>query len=392
MAFGAIAVVGVVALISSLALIHLTSTDGGRPGDSYPTARSGDSADGLRVPLADVTGAQVPGVIVSVQDGDKSQLTATGVTDLAAPSAALRPQARFRVGSVTKTFVATVVLQLAGQGKLRLDEPIEQKLPGLLSLGSRITVRELLNHTSGLFDYATVVEPPIGGERHRIYTPRELVAIAEQHPPLFPPGTSWAYSNTNYIVAGMLIEAVTHHRLDQELEYRIFAPLKLRDTSFPVATGSIEGYYAHGYISPDSFPALRGRPFDITGLNSSIAGAAGGVISTATDLSRFYRELLTGKLLNPDLLRQMKTTVAQDPANPNHFRYGLGIERVEYPCGAEWGHGGSIFGYKNGVYWNERTGRTVVVAGTMFPMSKTARAAFANLTDVALCGPRDESR
>jgi D-alanyl-D-alanine carboxypeptidase len=94
---------------------------------------------------------------------------------------------------------------------------------------------------------------------------------------------------------------------------------------------------------------------------------------------------MNGKLLGPALLREMKTTVAEDPANPNQFRYGLGIERVQDPCGANWGHTGAIFGYQNLAYWNDQTGRTVVIASTMFPAS-AAEAALAKVTDYALCG------
>jgi D-alanyl-D-alanine carboxypeptidase len=282
--------------------------------------------------------------------------------------------------------VATVVLQLVGQGRLGLDEPVGRRLPGLLAQGNRITVRQLLNHTSGLFDYTADPTLLASIARNRVFTPKELVAIAESHPSVFPPGTAWAYSNTNYIVAGLLVEAVTQHRLGQELRQRIFAPLNLDNTSFPVATAHIRGYHAHGYVPADLVPTPDGRPFDVTGLNPSAAWAAGAIISSAADLAHFYRALMTGKLLNPGLLRQMKTTVAEDPTDPDHFRYGLGIERVEDPCGVNWGHGGNIFGYQAAAYHNELTGRTVVIASTLFPAPAAAETALSNVTDFALCG------
>ena len=150
---------------------------------------------------------------------------AAGVGDIAT-GAALRPAAQFRIGSITKTFVATVVLQLVGEGRLRLDEPVAQRLPGLLSNGHRITVRQLLNHTSGLPDYTEDPELFAGIVKNRVWAPRELVALAEKHPQLFAPGSAWKYSNTNYIVAGLLVEAVTGHSLARELERRIFSPLQ----------------------------------------------------------------------------------------------------------------------------------------------------------------------
>jgi D-alanyl-D-alanine carboxypeptidase len=174
---------------------------------------------GLAPLLNDVVAAGVPGVIADVQDRRGGRLVAAGVADLAT-GARLGPQARFRVGSITKTIVANVVLQLVGEGRLSLDEPVARQLPGLLANGNTITIRQLLNHTSGLFDYTadpTVFE---GQERNRIFTPKELVAIAETYPSTAPPGRIWAYSNTNYIVAGLMVEAVTGHRLGQELRRR----------------------------------------------------------------------------------------------------------------------------------------------------------------------------
>ncbi len=340
---------------------------------------------GLRPLVADVVNAGVPGVIARVQDGHQIHAVTAGVADLAT-GAKLRPQARFRVGSITKTFIATVVLQLVGQGRLRLDEPVARTLPGLLANGDRITVRQLLNHTSGLYDYTQDPTLLAGVVRNQIFKPRELVALAERHPSVFPPGTAWAYSNTDFIVAGMLVEAVTGHRLGQELQERIFRPLRLENTSFPVTSAVIPAYHANGYVSTEFFPTSDGRPYDVTGLNPSAAWAAGALISTAADLSAFYRALMTGTLLTPHLLREMTTTVAEDPADPNYFRYGLGIERVQDPCGANWGHGGAIFGYQDIAYWNEQTGRTVVIASTMWPSPAAAEAALTNVTDYALCG------
>lgn len=338
---------------------------------------------GLTALMADVVDASVPGIIVRVQDGEQVRLAAAGVADLTTGTR-LRPQARFRVGSVTKSMVAVVVLQLDQERRLSLDQPVGRVLPGLLMDGNRITVRELLNHTSGLFDYTQDPAVLAGIARDQVFTPAELVAIAEQHPATAAPGTAWAYSNTDYIVAGMLVEAVTHHRLGTELRERIFGPLRLKDTSFP-RTGRITGYYAHGYLPAGLVPTADGGPFDATGLNPSSAWAAGGVVSTAKDLAHFYQALMGGRLLGPRLMREMKTTVAEDPADPDHFRYGLGIERVQDVCGANWGHGGSIFGYQDLAYWNEQTGRTVVIASTMFPPPPAAEASLDQVTDVAIC-------
>jgi D-alanyl-D-alanine carboxypeptidase len=350
---------------------------------------------GLRPLLQDVVTAGVPGVIARVQDGSETRLVAAGVSDLAT-GAALRPDARFRVGSITKTFVATVVLQLVGEGRLSLEEPVGRRLPGLLANGDTITVRQLLNHTSGLFNYTD--DPAVfqGLVQDRVFTPRELVAIAENHPSTAPPGTKWAYSNTNYIVAGLLVQAVTGHPVGRELRTRIFEPLGLDDTSFPVTSGMIPGYHAHGYVPSELLPAEfldpkfpttpDGRFVDVTELNPSAAWAAGAIISNAPDLSRFYRALMTGRLLAPSLLREMKTTVPTDPTNPSGPGYGLGILRLPTPCGDNWGHDGAWPGYQDVALWNERTDRTVVIAWTLYNQPAAAGVALSNLTGFALCG------
>jgi D-alanyl-D-alanine carboxypeptidase len=341
----------------------------------------------LDAAVYDVVAAGVPGIIVGVQDGDRSvRLSTAGVSDLKT-DAALRPGARFRIGSITKTFVATAVLQLVGEGSLNLDEPVARRLPGLLAEGEQVTVRQLLNHTSGLPEYAADPELFAGVVENRIWKPRELVALAEKQPQLlFEPGSAWMYSNTNYIVAGLLVEAVTGRSLARELDRRIFGPLRLRQTSFPATAARLSGYHAHGYISTEVNPTADGEPLDVTGYNPSHAWAAGAIVSNAADLSTFYRGLLSGRLLEPRLLREMKRTVAEDPADPQRtFSYGLGLERISDACGATWGHRGTIHGYQSSASWNERTGRTVVITSTMFPAPAAAEAPLATATDLALC-------
>lgn len=356
-----------------------------------PTPTMGATRTELDAALNDVVAAGVPGIIVRVQGPHRAarhyaaRHYAAGV-DALATGTALRPNAQFRIGSITKTFVATIVLQLVGEGRLKLDEPVAQRLPRLLTNGARITVRQLLNHTSGLPDYTTDPELFAGIVMNRVWHPRELVALAEKHPQLFAPGSAWSYSNTNYIVAGLLIEAVTGHPLARELDRRIFSPLRLNHTSFPVGNAPLTGYYAHGYITTEVAPTADGQPLDVTGYNPSHAWAAGAIVSNAADLSTFYRALMHARLIGPALLAQMKTTVAEDPTDPNStFRYGLGLQRVNDTCGVNWGHGGSIFGYQDLAYWNANTGRTVVIASTMYPAPAAAESPLATATGLALC-------
>jgi D-alanyl-D-alanine carboxypeptidase len=345
------------------------------------------SSSELETSLNDVVAAGVPGVIVRVKDVNQSARSHAAGVDELVTSTPLRPTARYRVGSITKTFVATIVLQLVGEGRLRLDGPVATWLPGLISGGSQITVRQLLNHTSGLPDYVEDPELFAGIVKNRVWKPRELVAMADKNRPLFAPGTAWKYSNTNYIVAGLLIKAVTGHSVAGELKRRIFSPLSLHHTSFPVTTSRVSGYHAHGYISTEAVQTADGQPLDVTGYNASHAWAAGAIVSNAADLSRFYEALMTGRLLGQSLLREMKRTVAEDPADPNTtFRYGLGLQRVNDVCGVNWGHGGSVFGYQGQAYWNGRTGRSVVIASTMYPAPAAAESPLATATDLALCG------
>jgi D-alanyl-D-alanine carboxypeptidase len=360
----------------------------GQASASTPQARPDPAPrNGLEAAVRDVVAAGIPGITIRVQDPRRpARLTTSGVSDLAT-GAALRPSARFRIGSITKTFVATAVLQLVGEGRLELDEPVAHHLPGLLAEGEQITVRQLLNHTSGLPNYNDDPALFAGIVENRVWEPRQLVAMAEKQPQLFEPGSAWAYSNTNYIVAGLLIEAVSGRPLARELDRRIFSPLRLRHTSFPSTTARLTGYHAHGYISTESIPTPDGQPVDVTGYNPSHAWAAGAIVSNAADLSTFYAALMSGRLLTPSLLREMKTTVAEDPTDPGKtFSYGLGLQRVNDPCGVNWGHAGSILGYQSVAFWNERTGRSVVIASTMFYAPAAAHAPLASATDLALCG------
>jgi D-alanyl-D-alanine carboxypeptidase len=274
--------------------------------------------------------------VLLARDGDRTIRLTSGNGNLK-PRAPMRAGDRFRVGSVTKTFVATVVLQLAGEGRLTLEDTVEHWLPGVVPNGERITVRQLLNHTSGLFafggdrDFVTqAVRDPL-----RAWTPLEIVAIATAHPPHFPPGAGWSYSDTNYYVLGLIVETATGRSLGIELRRRIFAPLRLRATSFPTAPG-IAGRHAHGYL-------LR-PPQDVTVGSPSVQWAAGALVSNADDLAHFFRALLGGRLLRSDLLQLMRTTVAARELGPGNA-YGLGLQKLPEPCGAVWGHTGGSPGY-----------------------------------------------
>jgi D-alanyl-D-alanine carboxypeptidase len=283
-----------------------------------------------------VVAAGVPGAVVLVRAGGRTTRLTAGYGALRSKRP-MRAEDRFRVGSITKSFVATVVLQLVAERRLALEDPVERWLPGLVPDGERITVRQLLNHTSGLFafgaDRGFVSEA--SRDPLRVWAPRQIISIATAHPPMFAPGARWSYSDTNYFVLGLIVERVTGRPLAADLERRILAPLRLRATSLP-AGPDIAGPHAHGYFL---------RPLqDVTVGSPSVQWAAGALVSDADDVARFFRALLGGRLVRPDLLALMRTTVAAPQLGPG-AAYGLGLLRVGGPCGALWGHTGASPGY-----------------------------------------------
>ncbi|MDL4772435.1 serine hydrolase domain-containing protein [Actinomadura xylanilytica] len=278
--------------------------------------------------------------LVRIQRDGREQAAGAGVGDLASGRRA-DPSGHFRIGSVTKTFVATVLLQLTDEKRLGLDDPVERHLPGVVPDGGHITVRQLLDHTSGLHDYMS--EPGYstnrwrGADRFRSYTSAQLLKVAFAKPPNFPPGTQWRYSNTNYVVLGQLIEKITGRPYGQEVQRRILGPLHLTRTSVPGDRPGLPAPYAHGY---KTLPT--GRTVDATRMNPSLDGPAGEMISTAADLDRFFDALLSGRLTSAPALAAMRTTTPTGAG----FDYGLGLQRYTLPCGASmWGHSGELIGY-----------------------------------------------
>jgi D-alanyl-D-alanine carboxypeptidase len=249
---------------------------------------------------------------------------------------------RFRAGSITKTFVATVVLQLVDEGRLRLEDPVARWLPGVVPDGRRITLRHLLNHTSGLHDVVETLPMPPQQEfyanRWRTWTAAQLVSRALEHPPTFrPPGSAFDYSSTGYLLLGQVVEEATGRPWGREVERRILRPLRLHGTSVPGASPRIRGPHPHGYV-----PGGDGL-LDYTEMNPSVMGAGGEMISTTRDLDRFFAALLGGRLLPDHLLDQMRT---QGVAGGRP--YGLGLAWRETSCGLRvYGNDGDALAYQS---------------------------------------------
>lgn len=252
---------------------------------------------------------------------------------------------RFRIGSVTKTFTATTVLQLVGENRVQLDDSIEKWLPGLIQGngydGNQITIRQLLNHTSGIAEYLKSKDADIMNSK-KTYTAEEIVKIGLALPPDFSPGKGWSYSNTGYVILGMLIEKITDNSYAEEIEKRIIEPLDLSNTFLPGNSPVIPGKnHARGYVKTEGASELK----DITYYNPSLANAAGDMISNADDLNKFFSSLLGGKLLKERELKEMLTTVPVEGKAVGDG-YGLGIYETKLPNGVSvWGHGGGIPGF-----------------------------------------------
>lgn len=338
----------------------------------------------------------VVGVLGEVDTGPGHLLARSGVADLTTRDP-VPWGGHFRIGSVTKTFTATVVLQLVGEGKLSLDDTVDKWLPGTVrgngNDGRKITIRQLLQHTSGLHNYLTKpADSPQAWRRERLRTwrPEQLVALAMRHRPNFAPGTSWSYSNTNYILAGMIIHKVTGHTWQQEVRQRILAPLGLRHTSAPGESPYVADPHARAH--------QRFRPggplVDVTVQNQTLGDAAGAMISTTADLNRFFRALVGGRLLAPAQLADMRKTVPAkelESMGVPGARYGLGLLFRPLSCGGGyWSHGGDDNGYRTRLGVTPDARRSVAVSVTSrspadLSAEQSTDRALATLVDHALC-------
>ncbi|WP_394425959.1 serine hydrolase domain-containing protein [Streptomyces sp. SGAir0957] len=323
-----------------------------------PARAAGDTAvttashAGTQAAIDAAVAAGVPGVTAEARDASGVWKSATGVGDLR--TGAPRGQRdRFRTGAITATFVATVLLQMEAEKKLSLDDSVDRWLPGLVTGngndGRAITVRQLLNHTSGLFDYfsdTAYVQTYVLGDgylQHRYDTlPHDQrVKVALSHPPAYQPGARHWFSNTNDLLAAMVVEKVGGRKYEEEVRRRIIAPLGLTATSNPGTGTKLPQPSGRGYSR--LFADQPDRVEDVTEVNGSQAWGNGDIISSAADLNRFYAALMGGKLLPARQLREMRTTVV-NPDVPASS-YGLGIERLTLGCGDVWYHDGGAVGW-----------------------------------------------
>ncbi|WP_214319017.1 serine hydrolase domain-containing protein [Nonomuraea sediminis] len=364
------------------------------PGASA-AGRHDDQAQ-LRRDADAITALGVTGVQARVITPDGRNLTVTsGVADLTSRRP-VSPNGYFRIASVTKTFVATVILQLTGDGRLSLDDTVERWLPGVVSGngndGHAITIRQLLQHTDGIHDDYPDYTSAKDFYRHRYdtYTPEQMVARAMRHQPDFKPGKNWRYSNTGYVLLGMIIQRVTGHPWHEEVRDRIVRPLGLHHTFWPGTSPKLPQPHAETY---QKFQPGK-PPVDVTKQVGSGTNGEAGLVSTTADLNRFFRALLGGRLLPPAQLTQMKHTIPVSKEFQQLMpgaRNGLGLFSRPLSCGGTyWGHDGGDSGWitADGVTADGRRSVTVSLSGVFADSADDVlrvAQAESKLVDDALC-------
>lgn len=294
----------------------------------------------------------ISGLIAELHDGDQRILARSGVASLDSEEP-VDFDSYFRMGSNTKTFVSVVVLQLAGEGALTLEDTVDQWLPGVVTGngndGTQITIRQLLQHTSGLYNYTNDIAGLFNADdflefRHERVEAEDLLAIALEQEPRFAPGMDWEYSNTNYLLAGMIIESVTGRDWRAEVQSRIAEPLGLQHTFDPGDQVDLPSPHARGY---EQFAS--GEPLiDVTSMNQTWADAAGSLVTTTADLAKFWQALQQGALLEPDQMAELHDTIPAPPFEAlwPGTSYGLGIMWFPMSCGGGyWSHGGDTMGF-----------------------------------------------
>ena len=304
--------------------------------------------------------AGVPAVTLAVNAPDRHLTLVASGTGLRDGGPPVTVDAHFRVASVTKMFVATVMLQLAQEDRLRLDDTLSRYVPSFPG-GDRITLRHLLNHTSGVpdFELADGIGKGLLADRQRRWRTDEILALVTGVRSDFAPGTRYSYSNTGYVLLGEVIRAVTGSTWDTEARRRIIGPLHLRHTyvagAEPVPGGVLPGYY-DADNDGDQENVETGQPWPAL---ETAEGPAGAIVSTAADLAAFGDALFRGRLLAPAPLRQM---LAEGPHHARNSNYGLGVEisRPDYRT-TVWGHGGALPGFRSALWYVPSRDIVVVV-------------------------------
>lgn len=325
----------------------------------------------------------IPGAIVGVKIRGKGEIViAKGEADVE-NGRAIDPVDRVRIGSITKTFSITALLQLVDDGKVGLNDPLSKYFSEVPN-SENITIRQLANMTSGLFDYTAVevLQEALVQDPDRKWEPEELVRAAISHEPYFPPGEGFHYSNTNTILIGMIIEKVTGKSLDDVIDSGIVDGLSLENTYFATEM-DIEGRHSHGYGYEKDLGEQGGDDLrDITDfMDPSFTWAAGAVISNLEDMETWAKALATGELLSGDTQAERLEWVEGDISGTK-VEYGLGIGRVKGFIG----HAGDVPGYSSAAFYHPGKEATIVVFLNKDPneIDTAGLALFINIADIVL--------
>ncbi|MER6075019.1 serine hydrolase domain-containing protein [Streptomyces sp. NPDC001817] len=331
---------------------------------STQLSSQGQDRPELQKAIEELAESGFAGVQLRVNDEQGEWVGSAGVRELG-QSAEPLTNGHFRIGSSTKNFVATMVLLLVAEGRIGLDAPAGDYLPEF-GLDRRITVRMLLQHTSGIFNHTgelyedgtIVLGVPWQGKewvdnRFKTYLPEELVRLSLSKPARFAPGTGWSYANTNYVLARLVIEKVTGRSFAEELQRLILGPLGMTGTVAPGASPEIPEPHNHSYYRYGD--AGQERTADVTRQNPSWVGAGGDMISTTRDLHTYFSALMADKLLPTELLAEMRTPEAT-------VGYGLGLFAQETEGGTIFHHNGATMG-SAALMYSTADGTTTLTAG-----------------------------
>lgn len=332
----------------------------------------------------------IPGISAAIQFPDgTSWVGVSGLADVTAGTA-VAPSTGFAVASVSKTFTAALILRLAEEGRIGLDAPARTYLPGLAKVSTKITVRQLLDHTSGLRDYFfhPSIDRLLLADRARPWDPKTTLAYVGK--PYFEPGKGWHYSNTNYYVLGLIAEAVGRAPLADQLDARFFGPLGLAETWYQPTTPA-PGDVAHGYRFASPAPAAP--PIDLSDGSTIVpftsvvtaAGGAGGVAASARDLARWVQALYGGAILRPSSLAAMVDVSDAGRYKPT-VPYGLGTQVFEIDGRPTYGHSGRLLGFRSATRYLPAEGVAIAV---LTNQSRTDPAGIVrSLLRIALADPR----
>lgn len=323
-----------------------------------------------------------PAMVVLIKTPQGTYTKAYGATSIGGTDP-VTVDTKLRVGSNTKTWTGTVILQMVQEGKLRLDDPVTKYRPDVPN-GDNITIAELLNMRSGLFNYTATLElnEALDTEPEKVWTPEELLALGFAHPPNFPPNQGWSYSNTNTVLLGLIAEDLDNKPLAEVFQDRLFTPLGLNDTSFPANTDtSIPAPYSRGYVygtnvetmddpslSADRLAAVASGELpatDTTNHNPSWTWSAGQGISTANDLATWVRAMVGGELLDAETQDLRMRSIQPISDNPASAGYGYGYNMAK--IGPLFGHTGELPGYNSFMGYDPVNDVTIVAWGNLAP-------------------------